>query len=282
MAARAAAVAVAPPPSVSTDDAGASPARFFDQRPAQDENGAGHFALGPARSAAFSRRDNWLAAWRSLGVAGVGSDRAQPAMRRGEQEAQRSLASPVSALIEPSRRWRRPWQRACASAVRPAHAWRVRRRSNGATTRSRLGACSVSPVSALIEPSRRCDEESRRRGGVTRYTAAHTAARTCGGGTTGARTTRSAALGRRDGSLAARRSLGVAGLSSRSSRWRRIRIQPLTHTLYPTTRLSPSLRLRPDLRLPSSYAHATTRLLILTPAPIEEPVLAAHPNFTSR
>jgi hypothetical protein len=89
-----------------------------------------------------------------------------------------------------------------------------RRRSVGATTRSWLGARSASPVSALIEPSRRCDEEIRRRGDVTRRTAAHTAARTCVDGTTGARTARSAALGRRDDSLAARRSLGVAGVGS--------------------------------------------------------------------
>ena len=52
------------------------------------------------------------------------------------------------------------------------------------------------------------------RGEVTRRTAAHTAARTCVGGTIGVRTTRSAALGRHDDSLAARRSLGVAGVGS--------------------------------------------------------------------
>ena len=113
--------------------------------------------------------------------------------------------------LDPQRRTRR---RARASAVRPAHARRGRRRSVGATTRSRLGARSASLVSALIEPSRQCDEESRRRGDVTRPTAAHAAARTCVDGTTGARTTRSAALGRRDDSLAARRSLGVAGVGS--------------------------------------------------------------------
>ena len=43
------------------------------------------------------------------------------------------------------------------------------------------------------------------RGDVTRRTAAHTATRTCVGGTIGARTTRSAAIGRPDDSLAARR-----------------------------------------------------------------------------
>ena len=49
---------------------------------------------------------------------------------------------------------------------------------------------------------------------VTRRTAAHTAARTCVDGTSGSRTTRSAALGRLDDSLAARCSLGVAGFGS--------------------------------------------------------------------
>ena len=53
-----------------------------------------------------------------------------------------------------------------------------------------------------------------KRGDVTQRTAAHTAARTCVDGTTGTRTTRSAALGRRDDSLVARRSLGVAGVGS--------------------------------------------------------------------
>ena len=52
------------------------------------------------------------------------------------------------------------------------------------------------------------------RGDVTRRTAARTVARTCVGGTIGARTTRSVALGRHDDSLAARRSLSVAGIGS--------------------------------------------------------------------
>ena len=53
-----------------------------------------------------------------------------------------------------------------------------------------------------------------RRGDVTRRTAAHTAARTGVDGTTGARSTKSAALGRLDDSPAARRSIGVAGVGS--------------------------------------------------------------------
>ena len=66
---------------------------------------------------------------------------------------------------------RRTRRRARASAVRPAHARCNRRRSVGSTTLSRLGARSASPVSALREPSRQGDEESRmRRGDVTRGT----------------------------------------------------------------------------------------------------------------
>ena len=58
-----------------------------------------------------------------------------------------------------------------------------------------------------------------RRGDVTRRTAAHTAACKCVNCTTGARTTRSAALGRLDDSLAARRSIsiGVAGVGPESA-----------------------------------------------------------------
>ena len=41
------------------------------------------------RPAALDRHDDSLAARRSLGVAGVGSERAKPAMRRGEQDEAR-------------------------------------------------------------------------------------------------------------------------------------------------------------------------------------------------
>jgi len=47
----------------------------------------GTIGVRTTRSAALGRHDDSLAARRSLGVAGVGSDRAEPAMRRGEQEA---------------------------------------------------------------------------------------------------------------------------------------------------------------------------------------------------
>ena len=53
-----------------------------------------------------------------------------------------------------------------------------------------------------------------RRGDVTLRMAVHTAARTCICGSIGALTTKSAALGRHDDSLAARRLLGVAGVGS--------------------------------------------------------------------
>ena len=57
---------------------------------------------------------------------------------------------------------------------------------------------------------------------------AHDTARACVDGTIGARTTRSAALGRHDDSLAARRSLGVAGVGSdRRRRLRRLRGSPV-------------------------------------------------------
>ena len=91
------------------------------------------------KSAALGRLDDSPAARRSIGVAGVGSERTEPAVRRGEQDETR---------------------------------------------------------------------------GCHRRTAAHAAARTCSVGTTGASTMRSAALGRLDDSLAARRSLGVAGVGS--------------------------------------------------------------------
>jgi cation transport regulator ChaB len=134
----------------------------------------------------------------------------------------------VSALIEPSRRYDEESRRRGDVTRRTAAHTAARTCVDGAigartaksatlgrpTTWSPLGARSASPGSALIEPSRRCDEESRRRDDATRRTAAHTAARTCVDGTTGTHTTRPATLGQRDDSLAARLSLGVAGVGS--------------------------------------------------------------------
>ena len=116
------------------------------------------------RSAAFGRRDDSLAARRSLGVAGVCSDRAEPAMRAGG----------AVMSLDTRRRKRHGARRTRVSTARSAHARQGRRRSFGTTTRSRLGARLASPVSALTEPTRRCDAESRRRGDVTRHTTAHT------------------------------------------------------------------------------------------------------------
>ena len=50
--------------------------------------------------------------------------------------------------------------------------------------------------------------------GLSTHDGAHDTARACVDGTIGVRTTRSAALGRHDDPLAARRSLGVAGVGS--------------------------------------------------------------------
>jgi len=79
---------------------------------------------------------------RSAGFTGVGSDRAEPAMqRKRHDDVTRRTAAHTTRRVR-------------ASAVRPAHARRGRRRSIGETIRSRLGARSASPVSALGEPSR--------------------------------------------------------------------------------------------------------------------------------
>ena len=94
-----------------------------------------------------------------------------------------------------------------------------------------------------------------RRGDVTRRTAAHTAARTCVDGTTGARTARSAALGRCDDSLAARRSLGVAGVGS--------------------------ARAGPAVKLVSRSATSTAAPLTVTPwrSSLERPTLGARGSW---
>ena len=120
-----------------------------------------------ARPAALGRHGELLAARRSLGVAGVGSDRAVLAMRHGEQrrgDVTRRTAAHTT-------------RRARVSAIRPAHTRRSRWRSVDATTRSQIDARSPSPMSALREQSRRCDVKSRRRGDITTRTATHTTRR---------------------------------------------------------------------------------------------------------
>ena len=64
-------------------------------------------------------------------------------------------------------------RRASVPTKRPAHTRRRRRQPVDAAARSQLGARSASPVSAPIEPSRRCDSKNTRRGDITRRTAAH-------------------------------------------------------------------------------------------------------------
>ena len=103
-----------------------------------------HARRGRRRSVGTTTRSRLGA--RSAGVAGVGSDRAEPAMQRKRRG-------------DVTRHTAHTTRRARVSTARSAHARRGRRRSVGTTTRSRLGARSASPVSALTEPSRRCDEE---------------------------------------------------------------------------------------------------------------------------
>ena len=102
------------------------------------------------------------------------------------------------------------------STARPAHARRSRRRSVGTTTRSRLGARSAGVAgvgSDRAEPAM----QRKRRGDVTRHTT-HTTREACAcvNGATGARTTKSAALGQgtTTRSRLGARSAGVAGVGS--------------------------------------------------------------------
>ena len=157
------------------------------------------FGARTTRSAALGRHGDSLAARRSLaGVAGVGSDRAEPAMQRKRRgDVTRHTAHTTRRV------------RVRVSTARSAQARRGRRRPVGTTTRSRLGARSAGVAgvgSDRAEPAM----QRKRRGDVTRHTAHTTRRVRCArvDGAIGARTTRSAALGRHDDSLAARRSLG--------------------------------------------------------------------------
>ena len=150
------------------------------------------------KSAALGRHDDSLAARRSLGGRRcVGSDRAEPAM-------QRKRSSDVTRHTTHTTR-----ECVCVSRRRDR---RTHDEVGGARSARRLARGSAlarraSPVSALTEPSRRCNA----RGAVMSLDARrtrHESACACVDGATGARTTKSAALGRHDDSLAARRSLG--------------------------------------------------------------------------
>ena len=148
----------------------------------------------------------------------VGGARSARRLARGSALARR--ASPVSALTEPSRRCNargavmsldtrrtRHGARACVDGAIGARTT-SRRRSVGTTTRSRLGARSAGV--AGVGSDRAEPAMQRKRDAVMSLDTRRTrhGACTCVDGAIGARTTRSAALGRHDDSLAARRSLG--------------------------------------------------------------------------
>ena len=150
----------------------------------------------------------------------VGGARSARRLARGSALARR--ASPVSALTEPSRRCnargavmsldtrrtRHESACACVDGATRARTTRSRRRSVGTTTRSRLGARSAGVAGAGSDGAEPAMQR-KRRGDVTRHTT-HTT-RECVyvcRRRDRARTTKPAALGRHNDSLAAQRSLG--------------------------------------------------------------------------
>ena len=157
------------------------------------------------RSAALGRHGDSLAARRSLGVAGVGSDRAEPAMQRKRRgDVTRHTAHTTRRV------------RVRVSTARSAQARRGRRRSVGTTTRSRLGARSAGVAgvgSDRAEPAM----QRKRRGDVTRHTA-HTTRRVRVRVSTArsahARRGRRRSVGTTTRSRLGARSAGVAGVGS--------------------------------------------------------------------
>ena len=154
-----------------------------------------HARQGRRRSVGTTTRSRLGA--RSAGVAGAGSDRAEPAMQRKRRgDVTRHTAHTTRECVCVCRRRDR----------------RTHDKVGGARSARRLARGSAlarraSPVSALTEPSRRCNARSAAMSLDTRRTR-HESACACVDGAIGARTTRSAALGRHADSLAARRSLG--------------------------------------------------------------------------
>ena len=154
-----------------------------------------HARQGRRRSVGTTTRSRLGA--RSAGVAGVGSDRAEPAMQRKRRgDVTRHTAHTTRECVCVCRRRDR----------------RTHDKVGGARSARRLARGSAlarraSPVPALTEPSRRCNARGAVMSLDTRRTR-HESACACVDGAIGARTTRSAALGRHDDSLAARRSLG--------------------------------------------------------------------------
>ena len=134
---------------------------------------------------------------RSAGFACVGSDRADPAMQRKRRGDVTRHAAHTTRRV-----------RVRVSTARSVHARRGFRRPVGTTTRSRLGARSAGlPVSAQTEPSRRCNARGAVMSLDTRRTRHGEYVCACRRRDR-APTKWTAALGRHDDSLAARRSLG--------------------------------------------------------------------------
>ena len=154
-----------------------------------------HARRGRRRSAGTTTRSRLGA--RSAGVAGVGSDRAEPAMQRKRRgDVTRHTAHTTRECVCVCRRRDRRTHDEVGGA-----------RSARRLARGSALARRALPVSALTEPSRRCNARGAVMSLDTRRTR-HESACACVDGAIGARTTRSAALGRHDDSLAARRSLG--------------------------------------------------------------------------
>ena len=148
---------------------------------------------------------------RSAGVAGVGSDRAEPAMQRKRRgDVTRHTTHTARECV---------W--VCRRRDRRTHDEVGGARSARRLARGSALARRASPVSALTEPSRRCNARGAVMSLDTRRTR-HESACGCVDGATGARTTKSAALGRHDDSLAARRSLGASPVSALTEPSRRV------------------------------------------------------------
>jgi hypothetical protein len=132
---------------------------------------------------------------RSAGITGAGSDRAEPAMQRKRRGDVTRHTTPRHECVCVCRRR----DRRTHDEVGDARS--ARRLARGSALARR-----ALPAPALTEPSRRCNA----RGAVMSLdTRRHdTSACACVDGAIGARTTKSAAHGRHDDSLAARRSLG--------------------------------------------------------------------------
>ena len=169
-----------------------------------DETGA-----RTTRSAALGRSNDVLAARRSLAVVVSAREPARWLARAAERPQGAVASAEFGGVTRPAR----------FPTTRPAHARRGRRRSVAATTCSRRGARS--PSSCRLESRRGGWQSSRTaagRGDVGGIRRGHET-RAFSDDETGARTTRSAALGRSNDVLAARRSLAVVVSAREPARW---------------------------------------------------------------